>query len=267
MPAEAVAGNPAQETQTQSSEVDLVAERKKLDDYRDQLLRAYNKIKDNADLFDALKEEGIKSKDDLAAFKEKIGKADSKDDNVVPLKDELDSDEPDRYEELEKKVSDLQRLVQDQNYHLTHNKYMSDVKNAVKDSDEFVLLKKLMEDPNQGAQVVNNILRNMDAYQKQNGKPMDLKDALKEMENHSRVLFKSMGGQIEDKPAQTPNQFPPVGGDLSKLGPPPDSPGMSATDLPRKTLSAPPGPQPQKPEYFDLRADVAKAKHEMGITD
>ena len=196
------------QTQTQETKpAQITAEQ--LVAYQKQLSATYEQLKPKVDLFNALKEQGITTVEQLkAAMAEKApastegeGK-DKEDDKVFETVAEAGADE---ITTLKEQVSKLTQVVQRQALEAEANTLMGNIKSEIKDKKEYSMLSKAL-DPS----MAYNIMRQQAAdKEKKVNKP--LTDYLNASEKQLREFYVKLGGKVEMKQESKPTgtlEFP-----------------------------------------------------------
>ena len=183
--------------QTESPE----EQKRKLDEYRDKLVKAGEAIKARADVLNKLHDLGINSVGDIEALK--LGdkqSSDVADKQARPeqAKDEdlfaFDKDE--KVTALEKEVADLKGFVQKQNQAMRGDRLKAEISAKIKDNAEFPLLSKGLND-----NIVANILNQIDVDHQAN-KAKGLAEYLKDTEQQLQGFFTQLGGKLEQPKQQ-----------------------------------------------------------------
>ena len=274
-------GQAGQQVQSPDMVHKFKAERESLNAYRQELLGAYNALKAKEELFTALKEVGIESVKDFEAYKERNGEQAEAKEEIPAEKsgsllsnEEASPQEAPAYDDsaLKKELEALKKQVSTQNYELAKNRVLDQIKESIKDSPEFSMVNRLINDPNQRDIIANNVLRNMEQHRKTYGQEMDLKSALQDVEQKTRKIFETMGGKVDAPAVQktAPPATPTPYGEVPK--PPAPSGIESATQLPAHGgagFKAPPPPAHEKPDKtggFNQEVELNEALKEAGIS-
>ena len=174
-------------------EIKLEQEKAKLEKFKADLLKVHEQLKGKADLFNALKERGIESADQLTEKLTAQTKDDPQDDTLkIPDNPGAGNAE---VAELKKLVEKQGQMLQRQNLQMETNKLISEIQTEIKDKPEFTLIGKALNES-----IAYNILRAREA-DKEKGITKPLAEYLKGTEGELKNFFTKLGGKVEDKPA------------------------------------------------------------------
>ena len=177
----------------------LKKERAELDQYKKELMGVHDKLKGQVDLFNAMKERGIESKDDLELALLQKKTEDAKEDKVdMPTNPttEDNSEWKQKYDEQQQVINQL--VAQRQTDQL-----INQIRMEIKDKPEYALLEKGLNES-----IAYNILRAQHADKEKGLTNKPLSDYLKSAEEDLRGFFTKLGGEIKTEGEQSSGQKP-----------------------------------------------------------
>ena len=211
-------------------ELDLDKREAELNKFKKDLMGVHDTLKGQADLFNALKEQGVETADDLttmlSAQKQETAPTPTADVKMPSMGNNTE------VAELKKTVEQLSQKLQQQGLQMQTGRLMSDIKAKIANNPEYQLLAKGL---NEG--IAFNLLRQIE-NDKAGGKEKDLEHYLKPAEQELRTFYTQLGGKIEEKKSESPD---PLFGSVpqqqsegkTETGPPaqqnsPDNPASSS---------------------------------------
>ena len=172
-----------------NKEQKLKEEQAKLDKYRDDLIAVQQQLEPKAELFNALKERGISSVDELSMALAK--KPEPEKEAVIPEAPKTQAISPE-IERLEKTIKEQGEMIQQQNTQMKVTRLMSDIKAEMGDKPEYQLLRKALNE-----NIAYNILRSQ-AHDEEKGLKKELSHYLGVAEKDLRGFYTKLGGTIEE---------------------------------------------------------------------
>ena len=177
-----------------TDQINLEQEKAKLEKFKKDLISVHEQLKTKTDLFNALKERGIESADQLTEKLTAQTKDEPAKENTLKVPDNPGAGNAE-VEELKKIVEKQGLMLQRQEAQMQTNKLISEIQAEIKDKPEFALLGKALNES-----IAYNILRAQEA-DKEKGITKPLADYLKGTEAELKGFFTKLGGKIEDQPA------------------------------------------------------------------
>ena len=203
----------------------LLEEKRKFDEFKNQLISVYNELKVKDELVSALKTVGVDNAEDFKTYQQKMNAEVNKQQN--PQKTQAEELYPkekqeggvefqsDNEKKLQQRLDRLEKVTMEQQHVIERNTLREQVRGMINEND-FPMLSRGLDDG-----LLDNIIYNRLQFQNQNKKELPLEDALKYSEQNLQAVFKRLGGEVGEKPAINLGQAAPKVGpgvpEVSKL--------------------------------------------------
>ena len=178
------------EEQKTEREIKLEEREKANKEWEKKALIVHNQLKDKAELFNALKERGIESADQLV---EKLSSQEKEEPKVEETLKMPTTESNSEVEDLKKKYANMEQKLQRQEVQMRTDRLMNEIKAEMKDKKEYSFLQKGLDE-----KTAYDILRLQHA-DKEKGINKSLTDYMKMGEEHYKNEFIRLGGKIEEK--------------------------------------------------------------------